>query len=406
MLDKKVSLNKILDFGFLLCIFLAALNFVSRYFYFIFIAFAFFAMMPRQKVRGNWSTLFLLVFALALLVFDPNSHKSITNMIRPFTYFITYTMGISLLRGHSSPEEREQRVRTIILLLAGGAFLHYILNMMINLEAQNRNVVDYWTRLPLSATGQACLACMAVGVIMAVLCSDAKLKWKLLAGSACAVVGAYNLVLAGRTLIFLMAGILALAFIHRILAQPHRFGKMFLWSGIVFAAIFLLYQWDVFGIRTIIEGSNLYRRFLGDEASLIINDARAQRKLLYLEYIWEYPMGGSNILTLTGEYAHDLYLDTYDQAGVFSLIAIVAYILASWYRLWRIMKEPGVSFFLKQLLLCLYVVINIQFWLEPILLGVPWLLAAYCMIDGMVAYLLVAVRRENAEDRRPDLARR
>lgn len=402
MLDKKISIDKLISFGFMACVFLAALDFKGRYYYCIFIAFTLFLMFPKQKIRLNWSSLFLLGLAMAIMIFDPNSRLRITNLIRPFTFFLTYTMGMSLLKKDSSLEQKETVVSKVILLLAGGAFVHYLLNMLINLDAQDRNTLDFWTRSVMSATMQACLACMMVGVVAAVLYSDHKLRRKLLAGGVLLLVIGYNLILAGRTLLVLMVGTILLAFLHWSIVKKKTAWKAIIVGVFVAAMAVLLYRQDVFGIRSLVESSNFYRRFNGDAMDQVLDGGRLERKRLYLQHLWDHPWGGSNILTLTGKYAHDLYLDTYDQAGVFSLIAIVAYILASLCRLWRVMKERAVSFSTKQLLLCMYVVINIQFWLEPILLGVPWLLAAYCMMDGMVAYLLTAARRERIGACHPD----
>ena len=44
-------------------------------------------------------------------------------------------------------------------------------------------------------------------------------------------------------------------------------------------------------------------------------------------------------------------------------------------------------------IVCVYLVCNIQFWLEPIIRGVPWLLATYCFIDGTVTNLLGQEKR-------------
>lgn len=394
MLDKKISLTKLNNFGFLLCVFLAAVNVMNRYYYCIFIAFAFFLFQPGQKLRLNWSTLFMLVFSLSLLVFDPKARESITNMLRPFTFFLTYTMGISILRRNTSFEEKQRQVVGVILLLAGGTLCHYFLNMVTNLEATDRNTVDFWSDSVLSATGQACLACMAVGVIAATLFSSVRLKWKLLAGALCVLILGYNLVLAGRTLLVLLVILLVVAFVHRGIERRSRFWKTLLMGALVLTAVVLAYRADVLGARSAFEESNLYQRFFGKNTSQLLNSGRMIRKKMYLQYFWDYPLGGSNILRMTGEYSHDLYLDTYDQAGILALLSIAAYILASLGRLWKALRNPVIGFPLKQLLLCMYVAMNIQFWMEPILLGVPWLLASYCMMDGMTAYLLIAARQE------------
>ena len=103
--------------------------------------------------------------------------------------------------------------------------------------------------------------------------------------------------------------------------------------------------------------------------------------------------GGENINTLFGHRAHDLYLDTYDEAGLIALITIAIYIICSLSRMVKCLKCKSLSTQVKLLIACVYVACNIQFWLEPILRGVPWLLASYCFIDGAVSRLIKNERR-------------
>ena len=54
----------------------------------------------------------------------------------------------------------------------------------------------------------------------------------------------------------------------------------------------------------------------------------------------------------------------------------------------KCLVDKNIDFGVRQLVLCVYFVINIQFWLEPIIRGMPWLLASYCFMDGTVNTLL------------------
>ena len=103
-----------------------------------------------------------------------------------------------------------------------------------------------------------------------------------------------------------------------------------------------------------------------------------------LKYLW----GGNQLHEIHGGYAHDLYLDTHDNAGIITLLAIVIYIVSSLRRAVKCITNKRLSRDIRVLVLCVYLVCNIMFWLEPIMRGMPWLLTSYCYIDGAVTYLL------------------
>ena len=89
----------------------------------------------------------------------------------------------------------------------------------------------------------------------------------------------------------------------------------------------MLYNLDLFGVKTAYESSNFYYRFTNEQA--IEEDARMTHKLAYLNYLLDYPWGGGNIRELYGHSAHDLYLDTYDESSIIAFITIIIYIILS-----------------------------------------------------------------------------
>ena len=68
--------------------------------------------------------------------------------------------------------------------------------------------------------------------------------------------------------------------------------------------------------------SNFYKRFFTDEFNLA-SDARGSIKILYIKNMWGNFWGGGKIANIVGGYAHGLFLDTYDQAGVFAFIFVI-----------------------------------------------------------------------------------
>ena len=387
-LKSKITVNNFFRIATLSLIFLAALNFIDRYFYCVYLAFFVMLVTPKRRLRFSYSSIFLLGLAISMLIFDPDSRNGITSMLKPFIFFIAYTMGLSFLGQENSLEEDYTFTRNIIYAVAGGAFVHFALNLVINWGSLSRNTIDFWTQSVLGATGQACLACICVGIIAAFLFSNVTRKQKLLALGLLAVILVYNLVLAGRTLLSLMIIMCVVAFLYKNVTYKREIIKNTLLLLAAVILVLILYNMDFMEIKTSFEQSNFYARFWGEHDEDLFGNIRLESKKIYLQNMLDYPFGGNQIKSQYKRYAHDLYLDTYDESGIFAFSFIVAYMIASIVRLVQCVKSERMTFEMKQLILCVYVVINIQFWLEPIMQGMPWLFASYCIIDGTVSYLL------------------
>lgn len=371
-------------------LFAAFMNLITRNYYWTFFAFAVFVVTPSRKFEINFSTLCLFLLAMSMVLFDPERRSNITDFLQSFVFLMVYIIGC----GFSNKENDVKSVEKIIYLCAFGLFAHFLLNFFNNYDIMmqdasfERNTVDFWTNDVLSATGQASLACVCVGVSVAILFSKTGVIQKIFAVAALLLVLMYNLILAGRTLLIIMAILFLLATVFRSVSLKRNIIKDVLIVSAIIALLVLLYNSNVFNVKDAFENSNFYYRFYEQDARGIAEDPRFEYKLFYLQNFFKHPFGGTNIRNQTTHYAHDLYLDGYDQYGIFALLAILLYIISSLVRLFKFSKLSQVPFRAKQLVFCAYIALNIQFLIEPIVQGMPFLLAAYCLIDGAVSRFL------------------
>lgn len=376
------------------CMFLASANFLNKYYYCVFISFFLFLLIPSRKIIFNLSFIVLLAFSVSILLFNPISLTKITYLIKTFVYPICYIMGVSLFTYNTDSDidllQAEKNVSAIIFILTSGTMGHYLLNMFVNRNVTTRYVMDFWTRSELNATGQATMAALMVGVIAAFFFSDVRNTKKIIAVVALILVVIYNLILAGRTLFALIAIMMVFAFLHKSIATRQKILKTLCIVALIALVILYFYNANIFDIKTSFENSNFYYRFTGQD---ITEDSRLKLKMIYLKHFWDYPFGGFNIRVKTGNFAHDLYLDTYDESGIFALLAIIIYIVMTLVRLVKCSLSKQISFQTRQLIACIYIAINLIFFIEPIIAGMPWLLSTYCFIDGVVTYLLNVEKR-------------
>ena len=375
----------------MLFIFLGSADFINRYYYCVYIAFAIFIITPGRKFYMDKCFAVLVALSVALLIFSPEAHGSLTNAIRPFTYPLCYFMGCNLFNRGEFVEydldESQNQITNAIYIVSAGFTIHFLLNMITNYDSTGRNGIDFWSGLPMSATGQATLACFAIAIIAAFLFSNVGKVKKIIAIFLIALIVAYNLVLAGRTLFVLLGVMFLVAFIFRCIATRKIMVNALALTLVIFVAILIVYNANLFGIKTSFENSNFYSRFFGIDATTSIQeDARGQNKIEHLKRFLDHLWGGGKIKADYGHSAHDLYLDTHDNAGIFAFIGVVAYVCISISHGITFVKNKLYTLNVRQLVFCTYVVVNIQFWIEPILKGMPWLFATYCFIDGMVSF--------------------
>ena len=385
------------SFAILVSLFFAAINFLNVYYFFLFFAFCTFLFTPGRKLKFDLSFFALCLFSVSKMVFDPASN-SMFNVLICFIFPVSYFIGYCFWGNNDSFDEHIRYTHGIIYIFAAGTLCHFLLNMLINAGVSDigRDTIDFWTRNEMSATGQASLACFSIAVVSAFLFSNCGKVKRIIAVLVLAFIIAYNFILAGRTIFALLLIALAFAFFFRARVYKKKILKTLFIVLLIVALLLFAYSRDIFGVRTAFESSNFYLRFNGEYSQELDDDHRLEFKLYYLEHLFDYPFGGGNIRAQLGHSAHDLYFDLYDESGLFAFLGLVIYILASIRRWFRFTKCKALSFETRLLVSCVYLAVNIQFWLEPITRGMPWLLAYYCLTDGLVSSVLRKIENEKS----------
>jgi hypothetical protein len=373
-------------------LFLATLNIYNKMVYMIFAAFLVLLTFKKVDTEIDLTAIILILFSFTLILFSDGSgifKNGIFAAIRNFMYPLTYIIGYNIC----SKEDSENKFQNIMIFVGLGSFFHYVLNMFINTEAEGRNTKDIWSANVVSATCQAALCCIAIGIFGAVLYSKRKPIYKILAIAGLISILVYNLVLAGRTSVALMLIVLVAGFGYYSVLNKIRRLKTIL--PIFFAAFFIVLaiRFNWFGIGDYVFESNLFERFT-EETTINSSSGRTDFKFEYLKYILIYPFGGGKIYNEVGRYAHDLLLDLYSDAGIIAAIIILVILIISLKNIFKVFKNKNISTDMKMLVFCVYIVIYIQFFLEPIMAGMPWLLALFLFYNGMISRRLEPTEKE------------
>lgn len=380
-------------------LFLASMNFLSNSFYYIYIAFVVLLMMKYRRIRFDGLFIIVLLFSCSYILFTLSVQTSILNIFRYLSYPMCYLIGYNLLTKQPRPilkkYKEELQIYTSIIVVGMGSFVHFVLNYIINFNSIDRNTIDVWSGKIMSATGQAALATIAIGIFIALFFIDKRKNVRVIAILSLAIIFLYNLVLAGRTLVILSVIIFVIAFVFTMktegINQRHSIIAMLL---LLCTMIIIVYTQDVFEIRSMILGSNLSKRI---SVLQVARRGRIQYKLEYIALMLDYPWGGNRIRDIVGMYAHDLYLDVYSEGGLFPWFLICMAVFISICKKVKFIRYKNNGNGLKLMIICVEISILAMFWIEPIVQGMPWLLWIYFFYTAMISSILTERREVYSE---------
>lgn len=389
----RINSNRLKNIIIFALLFFAAMNFFAKFFYFVFAAF-FFLLVIQKKIKIN--NISFLYLAVGVLMAIYNYREGILSMLRCLACFMFYIVGynMSVITKEESGILSEDRVLyssqnvsfAMIIAMCLGAFVHYLLNAVTNAGTFiGRNTIDIWSGEIMAATGQATLVCLMCGLAVASIYMPLKKVYRYIAIVSIVAILMYNLILAGRTVIVILLFLFMIGFVYTFIKAKDyvKRTKLILGLLIVFATCSLIFIFNFWGIRDHILTSNLGNRVGTSFDSFIFDSPRIECKINFITNAWRYPFGGMNMRNQFG-YAHDLLLDGYDEYGIFGFLLLVVILVATVVGVFKLLKCRGYEDKFKLLVLCIFVAILLNFCVEPILAGMPWLFACFSLFSGAI----------------------
>lgn len=298
-------------------------------------------------------------------------------MLSPLLAYLSgWTIG-SVNRNHL-----ESSTRSFVMFIIAGYSVHAALNLSINVGRARWDLIDFFSESGRAATGSGTINTLAFSLIAYFLVVEKKKKIKLIGIFFFSISLVYAFVLGSRTQ-FLIMGVVAVVVI------VVYFHEQYTWAwlprfivcatGITITCI-AIYQKNLWGIQDAIESSNLFARNLESLAQQQADSYRMTSVLRGLLLTFEYPFGG---LEQTNYY-HNMWLDAGRVAGLIPFLLLLSYSLISVFHIIRIFcnKSAPVSF--RYMLLCLYIGVLANFFVEPVLEGIIDFFLMFCRINGLV----------------------
>lgn len=372
-------------------ILLAVSNFLLKGTHLVFLAFMLLLIFIK-RVKLNGISLLILLFSILYAVSElVYSNRSLISALGGFIFPMGYIMGYNLLCKQENFSDNIAKNMTYISFAMAS---HGILNFFYNLKIGGLNIFstglsyDFWSKTFSTATGQASYYYYLAITFVFFLTSKYFGNKKILIWIFFAICLLHNILIGGRTFLVLIVIAICANFLFYLLFS-NRKEKVLKFIFIIFMVIlviFILYNYNLLGIRDIFEKSYFYRRFFyANKYEEISKTSRWNTKVIYFQNMLTYLFGGNNIRDKLGAgYAHELWLDTYDTAGLIPFIILVIITIHSIKSVYKIIKRKGLPFEIRGMILSFLTVSLAAFFVEPIIEGCPMVFFSFCYIQGIL----------------------
>ena len=296
--------------------------------------------------------------------------------------------------GYCIVKSNSEFILKTIMAIVFGNFTHGFLNMIEYFRYYGftssilglRHIPDFWQGGVLTATLQSTfytlIACLLFYSLVLLINKQRKgLAILIILSIGFSLLATF--VMGNRTLIILMlitffSSVLLYSFLTR--KSPKYLAKNIAYIAFAMLGVYLIYTNNLFGIREFVEGSTWYIRF---NIMAINEDPRIQIYQRAAMQMFDFPFGGYK-MDLGLSYAHNLWIDVLYATGLFPFSFLLLFTFETIKNLIRLISFEEVDIEFKILIFSIYTGYFINFMIEPILEGVPYMFLSFCLISGMI----------------------
>lgn len=321
----------------------------------------------RFKFEVNSVKIFvvLCLFALSFFIF---SYKLGFYSVMGFTLPMSYYIGSNMY------ECNVKNTKYLVYILAVSMASYLVLNFFYELSFLDFSYLivkvrheDVWTGQIIRSTLMGLYSYIMIATIPYVMFEEKKIFIKISYLVLFSIIMIYNISLARRTMLLVIAVSFLLWFLFAYIKKPKDIFKVLViivTVGIVFLLIiWTICKFNLFGIFDLIRRTSLYQKFVGYGLSSDRINYLLEGITLAPKHLW----GGQEISNIIGIQIHDLWSDIYDYSGIFSWLFVVIYTCFNLLSIIRITKNKKINKRCRIMFTAIYIVSLIAFCLEPIM---------------------------------------
>lgn len=279
-------------------------------------------------------------------------------------------------------DDAEKNIRRGIAALLLGYTIHAFLNYSINIGHQRWELIDFFSGSLRAATGSGCINTLVLSLAAYIVTLEEK-KIKKIVGLACVVVSLLYAFLLGTRTQFIIFLAVNLVFLVCFLYEKYGLKSAAILIGIVLVVVgvcFYLYTNNVFGIKLYVDSSNLMARYIMGSGLQEADDYRITSITRGIDNLFTYPLGGLK----ESSYYHNFWLDIGRVAGILPFICMAFYSVVINIHAVRILKKTDLASWFRYLIMCVYLGMQINFLVEPLLEGLLDFFLVFTVINGML----------------------
>lgn len=267
------------------------------------------------------------------------------------------------------------------LSFATHGLLNYVYSLQLGV-GDSGLCFDYWSKSHSASTAQGVIFTPFVSVVWIILLQHRSIVVKVATFIALLFAVRYNFMLGGRSFLLLLALAAFVYLVLKITFSADSVGDAITNLLVVFLLLFLilfLYQKNVFNLKSTFENSYMAHRF---KYQSVAEDDRATRWVYYASHFSQGIFGGNKISISSGYgYAHNLWLDVFDQAGLIPFVLLLVLSFSS--AIQGLRTAFSVNRYEGLYATSFYVIYFAQFFIEPILQGSPFFFISFVFITGL-----------------------
>lgn len=321
------------------------------------------------KVKNNINFIIILLFGISFLLFSYKlGFYSTMGLCLPMAYYI----------GSNIKQKSENSIKKLIYIFAFGMALHAILNMFADFLIAGVNSIgssrhyDIWTGEKVPTTTTAVNFVFVIALSYYIILHETNKKYRYIGIFLFSSILIYDIALGRRTPLFMLVlcVLFSVAFEYLFIGNKKVLNKeviiyfsLFVLFTIV--TVFILYRYDILGFKEIALSLNIVKKFIEHG----LDPGRFEIFVNAIKLMPEHLWGGQEIFSILGIQIHDLWMDTYDYAGIIPFVLLTAHSLIFLVDFIKIIKNKHISNDFKLFISSLFFAITIQLFLEPVMTG-------------------------------------
>lgn len=385
--------NKLIYLLLMLGIFLFSSNFFDKATYMallIIIVFTLWMLITNRNIYiRNEFIILIICFTSYFLIYYYHNSTNLQNIIflwlGPIAfYFIGY---------HICGDILGVKFKKIIIYIVLGTFIHGALNMAMFFlkNIKGRYIPDIWSGVYMTATLQGVLFTMICSLLFYSMFIEKNMKLKVLF-VLCILFAIYSTFqTASRTLIIIIINVFVINILLYLLINTKinkkRVIKLITYIILIIISFIFIMKFNIFNIKTIYEESALYERIEYEQQTKLDEDPRFDMYKIVIKNMFVYPMGGNKIEGNL-KYAHNIWLDTIIEVGIIPFVLLIIYTIMTIITTVKFIANKYIDEEYKYIYLSIYMSLLLNFSVEPILQGIPYIFMIMCIINGMSKRIL------------------